>query len=194
MKLLARLALVITSGLLIGGGGTLATGTTARALSTNEVSFTVAATHVYVNRAGSITVDGTFDCSPAIAEAEARILDEDFEGQTVDFSVDPIMVGTSWTATQYAGRSAVNASYNPGIANACGGGTWQTLYPFPQGGQQWVPGTNGKFTSGRIVIDVYGEGSMTIHVLESGTSTVLATYEFDLYAWSENYLRAARIK
>jgi hypothetical protein len=119
---------------------------------------------VLVNRYGGITVSGTLDCTAVVAEI--------FGGAENIPADTTVLVGKSWTATQYVGRNkVVTASYSSGIASVCytndpvfmqeaevAPWPWSTRYGYPVGETQWVYSSNGKFATGLIHVELTIEG------------------------------------
>jgi hypothetical protein len=168
--------------------------TPAAAYGMHERTFPVTLTQVLVNRGGGITISGTLDCSAVVAEAYASA------GLSIPEHT-AIFVGVRWTATQYVGRAkAVTATYDPGIAHPCfnndpaldvpvvGPWTWSTKNPYPQGGEQWVYSTNGKFASGPIHVEV------AVIEAEDGYTFEVAGETYSLYHWSTWDVRAVKTR
>lgn len=149
---------------------------------------------VLVNRNGGITVSGTLDCTAAVVDIFGGV--ENIPAQTT------VLVGKSWTATQYVGRGkAVTASYSSGIASVCytndpafmqeaetAPWPWSTRYAYPVGGTQWVYSSNGKFATGQIHIELTIEGVPLVITNGENTDT---HYFYDFSGWN---LRATRVR
>ena len=110
---------------------------------------------VFLNRYGAITVEGSLSCDLA-------------EGDELAAN-DMVLVNVNWDAIQYVGRkTAIHASWDSGIATPCwqngspGPFTWQTLYPYPQGGVQWVVGQDGKFGTSTVHVDANASGGYQV--------------------------------
>jgi hypothetical protein len=102
---------------------------------------------VYLNKTGGITAEGLISC---------RTMAETVAG------VDPI-VNVSWDATQYVGRkTAIHGAYGSDVGSFCYDPDhpatplrWYSMHPGP-GGEAvtaWVYGVDGKFGSGRVIIE-----------------------------------------
>jgi hypothetical protein len=118
---------------------------TAQPVKAAEYHFSVVVTKVWVNQSGGITIEGTADCTAALTDAGL---------------VGPVYASVRWDASQTVGRNrVVTAGYDPGIAFECDAATspWFTRYPYPVGTIQWVYSTNGRFTTGRIHVEIFGE-------------------------------------
>ena len=113
-------------------------------------------TRVRVNRLGGITIEGKIDCTQAIAKW----------GQ----SAFEAGVNVSWKARQPVGRKgAVTAHYDSVIATLCYDPLdttpatpypWATHPPITSPAIWWVyPDTGGKFTAGKIHVDVQVTGA-----------------------------------
>ena len=125
-----------------------------------EKSFTVTASTVLVNQRGGITISGTMDCSQAVNSAFSSL--EPPAAPPAGFKA---LTDVSWDAYQYVGRTKViHAEYRPGIAHPCypGPAAWGTTYGFPVGTTQWVYSPDGKFTPGRIHVEIFSGPGLAV--------------------------------
>jgi hypothetical protein len=142
--------------------GILATAGTAGA-EYYEKSFSATVTQVRVNGYGGITISGTLDCTEQVAAVYGGF--ENIPEKTTVF------VNVDWEASQTVGRTkTVHATYKSGIAHFCFNNdpamtldveapwSWSTLYEFPVGTEQWVYSTDGKFSAGRVHVELRVSG------------------------------------
>ena len=169
-----------------------------------------------MNSAGGIKVTGTLDCTTAFndfvtaVQADPAVTswknDHGYTG-LVDVRLTTLTPsGVGWvpvnphfTATQYVGRTRViSAYYGSGIAQSChytdesGPCPWSTLYGFLVGGDQWVYSSTGKFSAGRIHIEMSAQGS--IEATAYAGNVEIATFTQDLYGLSGWDLRAQKVR
>lgn len=136
----------------------LATTAMPAAAADYEVSPTVTIDQVRVNRMGGITINGTVDCTADVTAMYDGAIPEN----------TTMFVNVNWEASQMVGKNnVIYATYLSGIASICytndpafaaGLGTWQTLFPFPTGTEQWVYSRDGKFSPGPIHVEIYVYG------------------------------------
>ena len=171
-----------------------------------EYAFDMSATQALVNSAGGLLVTGQLSCpsatiTQALSDAVQKAVSDGFtDADNASLQDGAVFANANWVATQYVGRTKiVTARYDSAIASPCyglSGGPpydWRTSYPFPVGGDQWIYSDNGKFTTGRIHIEIVGGASQTINVYNASQDFLVA-YTAVFYNFSGWDLRAVRYR
>lgn len=154
--------------------------------SAGERNFTVNIERVLVNAGGGIRVEGTMDCTAAVEQMYPNPAERP----------DAVLVSVRWDAYQYVGRTKViHGSYDPGIAHPCwvkgetGSQPWSTVSPYPEGALTWVYSPDGRFATGKIHVEAFGEGGW-----EVGGGAPTGETPDELYDWAQADLKAVRAR
>jgi len=168
-RVIVPFILALIAVLLVG----LTPAATAPPAEADEKGFDVVADTVLVNKSGGITIRGWADCTQAVV---------DTYGSDPNNHPDSVGMNVNWDAYQYLGRGKViHAQYGSGIQFPCyiKGQTepprWETSYPYPDSGTQWVYSPDGKFAPGPIHVEVFGYGGF-------GDTAIYSFSQYDLRA------------
>lgn len=162
-------------------GGMVALPATARPAAAQELPFSIVIDKAEVNQYGGIRVEGTADCTAAVEAYYPNPADRP----------DQVLIGPWWTATQYVGKTkAISVAYESGIARPCyikreaGPYRWYTVTAYPDSHPTWLYSPDGKFSPGRVHIEVATNGGWEIRAGQPSEAPYLLVNfsQFDLRA------------